>query len=107
MPPTALTPPDAIRKALAEYVSFEGSLAGVTPLQPAAASEAPPPPPPGLPRKGMLISEADAHLGAPEKTSERSEGQLKVVTRVYASASGRITAEFVEGVLFRYTATSD
>jgi mannitol/fructose-specific phosphotransferase system IIA component len=34
------------------------------------------------------------------------EGKLKVVTRAYTS-KGKVTAEFVEGVLFRYTVTSD
>jgi hypothetical protein len=51
--------------------------------------------------------EADELLGTPQKTSERMEGQLKVVTRVYSAPAGLISAEFVEGVLIRYTATSN
>jgi hypothetical protein len=62
---------------------------------------------PGLPRKGMLLQEADALLGTPVKTTERKEGTLKVQTREYATPSGRISADFVEGVLIRYTITSD
>lgn len=104
--PSALTP-EAVRRALAQYVSFEGSSADDSPLQPADRSEAPPPPVAGLPRKGMLLGEADALLGAPQKVSERTEGRLKVVTRLYSTAAGQIAAEFVEGVLFRYSATSN
>ena len=61
----------------------------------------------GLPRKGMLLQEADALLGKPTRSSERMEGKLKVVTRDYAAPQGKVTAEFVEGVLFRYTVSSD
>ena len=35
------------------------------------------------------------------------EGRLKVTTRVYATEKGQVTAEFVEGVLIRYTMTSN
>jgi hypothetical protein len=62
---------------------------------------------PGALRKGMLLQEADALLGTPAKTAERKEGALKVQTREYATPSGRVTAEFVEGVLIRYTIASD
>jgi hypothetical protein len=94
-----------VKQALAEYVAFEGTLAGPTPLQPAGGEGAPPRT--GLPRKGMLMAEADELLGVPQKTSERMEGRLKVVTRVYSASAGLISAEFVEGVLIRYTATSN
>ncbi len=104
VPASALTP-ESIKQALAEYVSFEGPLAGPTPLQPAGGETTPPKS--GLPRKGMLMTETDALLGTPQKTSERMEGRLKVVTRVYSTSAGVISAEFVEGVLIRYTATSN
>ena len=35
------------------------------------------------------------------------EGRLKVTSRVYPAGEGRLTAEFVEGVLIRYTMTSN
>jgi hypothetical protein len=35
------------------------------------------------------------------------EGRLKVTSRVYSTANGLVTAEFVEGVLFRYSMTSN
>jgi len=104
VPASALTP-ESIKQVLAEYVSFEGPLAAPTPLQPAGGETTPPKS--GLPRKGMLMKEADALLGTPQKTSERMEGRLKVVTRVYSTSAGVISAEFVEGVLIRYTATSN
>ena len=105
VPASSLTP-ESVKQALAEYVSFEGPLAATTPLQP-AGGETPPPAKGGLPRKGMLTAQVDALLGAAQKSSERMEGRLKVVTRVYSTATGVITAEFVEGVLIRYTATSN
>ena len=38
---------------------------------------------------------------------ERLEGRLKVSTRVYPTDRGQVSAEFVEGVLIRYTMTSN
>ncbi len=35
------------------------------------------------------------------------EGSLRVVTRTYGSVDGKVTAEFVEDVLFRYSITSN
>jgi hypothetical protein len=114
LPSSALTP-DGVMSALARYVDF-GDLRqqAATPTQSdTTRSTVPwhfpnsPLARPGLPRKGMLLQEADALLGTPVKTGERKEGTLKVQTREYATPSGRITAEFVEGVLIRYTITSE
>jgi hypothetical protein len=115
VPSRALTP-DAVMSALARYVDF-GDLRqrAATPITQGdtARSTVPwqfpnaPQTRPGLPHKGMLLQEADALLGTPVKTAERKEGTLKVQTREYAIQSGRITADFVEGVLIRYTITSD
>jgi hypothetical protein len=55
----------------------------------------------------MLLSDADDAFGTPTQTAERNEGKLKVVTRTYATPDGRVKAEFVEGVLFRYTISSE
>jgi hypothetical protein len=114
LPGSALTP-DGVMSALARYLDF-GDLrqqAAVPTQGDTARSTVPwhfPNAPlgrPGLPRKGMLLQEADALLGTPVKTTERKEGTLKVQTREYATPSGRISADFVEGVLIRYTITSD
>ena len=104
MPAEALTPA-GIEAALAEYVSFgtggHPDTFGEVAAAPAAA--------PALrgPRKGMLLQDADDALGAPLRTSERREGNLRVVTRVYRTPDGEVSAEFVEGVLVRYTMTSN
>ncbi len=104
VPASALTP-ESVKQSLAEYVSFEGPLAGPTPLQPAGGEATQPKS--GLPRKGMLMAETDELLGKPQRVSDRMEGRLKVTTRVYSTSAGMVSAEFVEGVLFRYSATSD
>jgi hypothetical protein len=61
----------------------------------------------GLPRKGMLIQDVENLLGRPANSSDRKEGSLKVQTREYRTPDGRVTAEFVEGVLIRYRVTSE
>jgi hypothetical protein len=57
-------------------------------------------------RKGMLRSEAERVLGTPYDLSERREGSLTVVTLMFVSGDQRITAQFVEDVLVRYTIAS-
>jgi hypothetical protein len=95
--------PEAITRALEQYLDF-GSLVATTP---AVSVPTPAPPPPVGLHKGMLLQEADAALGAPSASAERKEGSLKVIQRKYASPIGQVTAEFVEGVLIRYTVTSE
>lgn len=101
LPGSALTP-EGVRAALAEYLWFDPPTAASTGDDGSAG-----PPAQGPPRKGMLLAEADDALGEPVRSSERREGALDVVTRVYATPDGRIEAEFVEGVLVRYTVRSD
>jgi hypothetical protein len=55
----------------------------------------------------MTAAELDGALGQPMQTAERSEGSLRVVIRTYRFGDGRLTAEFVEDVLFRYSLTSE
>ena len=114
LPSSALTP-DAVMAALAQYVDF-GAVrqpAGPITQAPTGGSNVPwqlpgtPLSRAGQPHKGMLLAEADSLLGTPSRTTERKEGSLKVQTREYATPSGRIVADFVEGVLIRYTITSD
>jgi len=88
--------PDGIMRALAEYVDF--------PL--ASALQAAAPAKPGSLRKGMTLAEVEAALGRPDRTTERSEGSLKVLTATYSRDDQRITAEFVEGVLIKYSISS-
>jgi hypothetical protein len=91
VPAEAVTPA-AVVAALARYVDFPS-------LGQSTAT--------GVPRKGMLLPEVDSALGLPAATRERKEGSLRVQTREYATPDGRVTAEFVEGVLFRYRISSD
>ena len=96
--------PEAVIAALAQYVDFGQLLPGGDGR--AVASRAAPHAP-GTLHKGMLLHEANAALGTPLANSERKEGNLKVVQRTYSSPLGLVTAEFVEGVLIRYTVTSE
>lgn len=89
--------PDGVMRVLAEYVDFPFA-SGAQPPVPSAR--------PGSLRKGMTLSEVEAALGQPEKTTERNEGSLKVVTATYLRDDQRITAEFVEGVLIKYAIAS-
>jgi hypothetical protein len=110
VPSTAITP-EAIKDALAAYVDFdepEPAPTEVTSALPVAGSvPVGKPGPGGLPSKGMLQADVDELLGMPKKTSDRMEGRLKVTTRVYSTPAGQVTAEFVEGVLIRFSMTSN
>jgi hypothetical protein len=100
--------PDGVMRALAEYVDFPFATDRPESAPPAASPE---PRRPiagsGAISKGMTLAEVEQALGSrPEKTSDRKEGTLTVVTAVYSRADQRITAEFVEGVLIRYSISS-
>ena len=60
----------------------------------------------GAIHKGMTLAEVEDALGRAEKTSERSEGSLRVLTATFSRDDQRITAEFVEGVLIKYSISS-
>lgn len=104
--------PDGVMRALEQYVEFpfaagedgrrpaapERSAAAVDVRRPTAA--------PGALRKGMTFAEVQDALGAPAKSSERMEGTLKVTTATFARDDQQIQAEFVEGVLIRYSISS-
>ena len=108
VPPDVLTP-DGIKAALAAFVEFPGPFAQEPPHEglPVETGPAPRHTSNGLPSKGMLATEVDQILGTPERTTDRMEGRLKVTTKVYRSSAGQVTAEFVEGVLIRYSMTSN
>lgn len=99
LPSEALTP-EGVMNALAEYVDF-APLTGQK-----AASPAPTARPTEL-RKGLTAEEVDAMLGRPESIEQRAEGSLKVSRSVYRSTGRQVTAEFVEGVLIRFTIQSN
>jgi hypothetical protein len=99
--PDAVLTPEGLEAALAEYVAF-ATLPANRPTGEVVEA-------PGnrLPRKGMTAVQVDELLGEPLQSSERREGALRVVTRTYRLDDARVTAEFVEDVLFRYSMTSD
>ena len=97
LPADALTPA-SVMAALADYVDFGGLRS--EPEGPAASRA-------GLLRKGMMLQDVNAMVGRPVTTAQRKEGTLNVQTLQYSTADGRITADFVEGVLIRYAITSD
>jgi len=93
--------PEDLMSALAEYVDFGGR---------AGAREMLPPPLPSgditMVRKGLLRAEAERLFGGPASASDRREGGLTVTTLVFNVADQRVTAEFVDEVLIRYTIMS-
>jgi hypothetical protein len=102
---------DGVMRALAEYVDFPFATdrkpdrpAGRVSAQPMLPE--PPPAGGGAIRKGMTLAEVEQSLGKPEKTTNRTEGTLKVVTNSYSRGDQTITAEFVEGVLIKYAIAS-
>jgi hypothetical protein len=111
VPASALTA-ESVKAALGDYLDFPGpaTAAESTAPQPfgvgTAGAVPGPAPVSGLPAKGMLQADVDQMLGTPEKSTDRPEGKLKVTTRIYSTKAGRVSAEFVEGVLIRYTVTS-
>jgi hypothetical protein len=108
LPSSALTP-ESVMSALAQYVDFSQLSATAAPagIPGQAGPEAQPPRRGGLPRKGMLAQDVDAQLGPPTSSKERKEGTLRVQTKEYSTPDGRVTADYVEGVLFRFTITSE
>jgi hypothetical protein len=65
-----------------------------------------PSPSAGSVRKGMTLADVDATLGKPEKSSNRMEGTLRVVTNTYSRGDQVMTVEFVEGILIKYSISS-
>jgi hypothetical protein len=111
--PVAVLDPKGLEAALAEYVTFPSlpvsTIASTQSDQPIEQEGLVAAPVPGsdLPRKGMTPGEVEALLGEPVGSTERAEGQLRVVTRTYRSGVGQVAAEFVEDVLIRYSVTAN
>ncbi len=86
-----------VMTALAEFVDFKAAApaaVNLPPLEPARV------------RKGMLRADAEKMYGRPEKSSQKTLGEFTVVTFVFLSGEQRITADFVEDVLVRYSIAS-
>jgi len=104
--------PDGVMRALAEYVEFPfaGNQRPAVPAPGGRVTAQPVLPEPGFGggaiRKGMTTAEVEDALGKPEKSTNRNEGTLRVVTAVYSRGDQQVTAEFVEGVLIKYSISS-
>jgi hypothetical protein len=103
--------PEGVMRALAEYVEFPFA----TDRRPASGDRVTAQPvltdPEVAPsaaaiRKGMTQAEVERSLGRPEKSTNRMEGTLRVVTATYSRGDQLVTAEFVEGVLIKYSIAS-
>jgi len=102
--------PDGVMRALAEYVEFPFA----SDRRPAASRDTVVAQPvlqepvsgTGTIRKGMTMAEVEQWLGRPEKTADRTEGTFRVVTATYSRGDQLITADFVEGVLVKYSIAS-
>ena len=93
--------PASVMAALADYVDFGGLGSALQGAGQAVSARS------GRLRKGMMLQDVNAMVGSPVNTRQRKEGTLNVQTAQYSTADGRITADFVEGVLVRYTITSE
>lgn len=94
--PEGIRPQD-VAAALGEFVDFGGG------------SSTEPAPPTGditALRKGMTRAEAERAFGRPTETSKRTEGTLVLTTLSFNIDDQRITADFVEDILVRYTISS-
>lgn len=101
--------PEGVMAALADYVDFpfadaKGSHRGqavslAADRRPITAGTA-------LLRKGMTWDEVREALGEPEKSANILEGHLKVTTATFARPDQRVDAQFVEGVLVKYSISS-
>ena len=91
--------PQEVMAALAEYVEVATPSSSIdSPDSPSGADASL--------RKGMLRSEVERAFGRPQEAGDHREGTLQVTTLVFVSGDRRITTEFVEDVLVRYTITS-
>jgi hypothetical protein len=99
--------PEDVVAALAEYVDFGGGQPSIAPPPPAPLP-VPPPPPGGVIglRKGMTRLDAERMLGVPAESSQHRQGDIAVTTLVFIVGDERVSADFVEDVLVRYTISS-
>ena len=97
--PPGMRPEDVIA-ALSEYVDFHGTDTRRDETPAAARGDI------TQLRKGMLRADAEREFGNPVESSERREGDITVTTLVFSVGEQRVSADFVEDVLVRYTITS-
>ena len=100
--------PDAVMKLLADYVSFDGSqqAAAPPPAQSGGADAAVPAT--AQLKRGMKMSDVTNLLGQGKQLSESVSGDgLKTQTVQYSSGDRRVEVTYVEGVVVRYSISSN
>jgi hypothetical protein len=97
--------PDGVMRALSDYVdfTFAGDQRMAAPPQMNAQPSATPVT--GL-QKGMSLADAERLLGKADKTSTKTEGSLKIVTATFTRGDQVISADFIEGILVKYSISS-
>jgi hypothetical protein len=108
IPPDQKTP-DGVKKLLADYVSFDGlqTAAAVAPAAPGPASDASVPATAHL-KRGMKMEEVTSLFGPGKQMSESvSNDGLKTQTMQYVSGDRRVDVTYVEGLVVRYSISSN
>jgi hypothetical protein len=105
--------PEEVMAALQEWVDFSsiGGPRGIPPRGFATDTRPNPGPGPSFaadsgPRKGMSRAEAEQQFGKPVELSSKGEWSLRVTTIVFHRGDQRISCDFVDDVLVRYTISS-
>jgi hypothetical protein len=98
--------PEEVMAALAEFVDFS-SLGYHPPAPSVSGNDRPGSDDPDVsPRKGMTRDEAEREFGPPASENEHREGGLKVTTLRFVLRDQQIVADFVEGILVRFSTSS-
>jgi hypothetical protein len=99
--------PDAVMKLLADYVSFDGPQQAAAPPPAQSGGDAAVPATAQL-KRGMKMSDVTNLLGQGKQLSESVSGDgLKTQTVQYSSGDRRVEVTYVEGVVVRYSISSN
>jgi hypothetical protein len=96
--------PEGIVESLAEYVDFNPQRSAPAPLPTLTAGPASRDF--SALRKGMLRTDAERAFGRAIERRERRDGGVNIVTLTFETPDHRISADFAEDVLIRYTLSS-
>lgn len=95
--------PELVMRALSEYLSYTW----VEPVRPPRRPPTARPASSGVNlKKGMSLAEVERLLGRPVHQGSRNEGSLVLEVRTYETAKDVIEAQFLDGVLVRYSVSS-
>jgi hypothetical protein len=84
--------PEQLMRVLSAYIEF-------TPTSERA-------PQPASIRRGMTRDEVESQLGRPSRTSQRTEGSLKIDTATWESSDQVTTVDFLDGLVIKFSTTS-